>query len=1547
MSVVHAITGLDYLEQGLKNLKGSKMMAVREFKDMFSAMECHYRDFRLSHLTGKTSDLMEQAQRDTKFYNILVKMLCEIKQDRAKQQQAGLSKVYDWYLANKHVLHSGPRFGKKFHRKEAQDILNKSVTSPRQTSEVHHIHAQKQNDIISEGHRDMNDASNDNDMPSDFSDTEIDIEFKSAKDDVDDDDTSRMDSQMLGSEYKASSVKTTPVVQSDFDWKGGRKMVHSVASIVNPHANPALTLDPAQDPGLMSPGQQNAARSLVVKKKKSQKGVIEASVKHTPLQTQDVGARSVSVCEDRLSHPVQISVVLCKGCNSNKYMEMAKSGSESRNLQRPVETKDIPEQGKPLHEQSLEEFYRTTEILYPLGAGNRSASRKTHSSKSLRKSKSAPHYREKNSCDRSRRLSRQSEDPNRLGRQLQSSKTPVDKEGKTDIKMDMLVSMIDSVSHEMVVNRDPWSGNLLRGLSQRSARPIRSISPPARTNTPIFGVVEQQTRNVDQAHQEPHSDKGTWTLSKYRPTETISPSPRLNTQQQDSPQIQDASSTSRSKRSKTRLGKSSYSKNVQRQSLRSAGGSQSSLQQRPRTAPVFHQNKFDKKFNKSTQDGSNETSTKDHKSLESAIHVKHLIGTSKGDSDMDYEFDEEFIRAMRHLSRSVSETQPPLEYVCFVTSTQGNKAPERSNDNIKTQGQINYPYSSLHQIVSKVSSVDLADTVSSRADNLDQQDLGELDDELRDLCEEDDEQGDDKVNENLPGEQVKTQLEKNKNTFDVTAQVSAIDLSVIPADTSTQGGDWDFLPAKVGDGILGVLLEHDVVPYNDENCNFGQDKLNDSANYTDVNELAMSTAVHQPCSSEKWKLSPKKTDGFKSRTVLKNIMPAGKPQLDMTTAEVKYHRILKGKPNASRLRSQSARVLGSHGKLLSRPEDLFLDFTPKITTRMERAAGRVPGTVPSSTAAQVLRMTRRQNEYFKRAPPMRTPPSIPSPHSLFGSRQSRSDMLFNPELEHHARKEIKPLQYMQHVQELCRSDGLRSAPPRLPQNEKQLEPFLQICRLPSRSQTFVETPSTIHDEEFSPDFTLKIKNSLLEESSDSEASTSGHGAVADRQLSCVSPAKQSPRLDIRPYSPSGQQQCLSHLGRPIAQYQHISDPDELTKAVETQQKAAAAVDIQRIFRGYVARGQYKKLLSEERKRLEEERRAAVEIQRAYREHLERKSVIQQRGLNQDMVTWSQDYKTLRDEKEQERQEKLNEVAKKVWHPKVTGPTKRELYLITVEIQRHVRGWLVRKTLEKLKRKAVWNGSTFSKMVREYKNMLIRVQKQHGKDRVKTPFTFKEFDNYLDLRRRYEGVFERKAFGGELDISELEEFFHESDLHPSVAEIDEAVDVVFRGQGMKKGRGLKKKEVLDLIFYIYVPKATDLHDTRISTWMNPIIDGVEARKLLGSELVEKAPLSVCMQLVIDSKRERREREAEAKRKKREEEAAAASQLEEELTKESEPTQTETLKKPENGILKGQKASKEEDSKQQRDGKDQKNGKKVNEKQKQVKIVDNKAIHNIPS
>lgn len=236
----------------------------------------------------------------------------------------------------------------------------------------------------------------------------------------------------------------------------------------------------------------------------------------------------------------------------------------------------------------------------------------------------------------------------------------------------------------------------------------------------------------------------------------------------------------------------------------------------------------------------------------------------------------------------------------------------------------------------------------------------------------------------------------------------------------------------------------------------------------------------------------------------------------------------------------------------------------------------------------------------------------------------------------------------------------------------------------------------------------------------------------------------------------------------------------------------------------------------------------------------------------------------------------------IYHPKQTGPTKKELYDAATVIQKHIRGFLVRCRFDRLHRKAVWYGSTWQKMVKDYKNSLKKCQQRHGVDRPTAPFTIEYMNDYMESRRRYESVFDKKAFAGELEFDELDQFFRECDLYPSHMEIEEAVDVVFQGQASSK-KGLRKNDVLELIWYIYVPKATGLPSMRQSTWLNPIIDGVEARKLIvgkttkrggvtRSEFVENAPLEVCAKLVIDSKRERRRKEERETAKRQEDDAA---------------------------------------------------------------------------
>ena len=44
----------------------------------------------------------------------------------------------------------------------------------------------------------------------------------------------------------------------------------------------------------------------------------------------------------------------------------------------------------------------------------------------------------------------------------------------------------------------------------------------------------------------------------------------------------------------------------------------------------------------------------------------------------------------------------------------------------------------------------------------------------------------------------------------------------------------------------------------------------------------------------------------------------------------------------------------------------------------------------------------------------------------------------------------------------------------------------------------------------------------------------------------------------------------------------------------------------------------------------------------------------------------------------------------------------------------------------------------------------------------------------------------------------------------------------------------KSDVVEISFQIYVPRGTKLENTRQSTWMNPLIKGEEAMKLIGKK-----------------------------------------------------------------------------------------------------------------
>jgi hypothetical protein len=106
--------------------------------------------------------------------------------------------------------------------------------------------------------------------------------------------------------------------------------------------------------------------------------------------------------------------------------------------------------------------------------------------------------------------------------------------------------------------------------------------------------------------------------------------------------------------------------------------------------------------------------------------------------------------------------------------------------------------------------------------------------------------------------------------------------------------------------------------------------------------------------------------------------------------------------------------LGNWAKSIVKPENYCFECIPEnMSTKVGRSAGRMPGG-SQSPAGQVLRMSRRQNEHFKKSPLVRTPPSIPSTHHMHSAPSPRHGQQYNTELEHHARKVKSPRHFMEH-----------------------------------------------------------------------------------------------------------------------------------------------------------------------------------------------------------------------------------------------------------------------------------------------------------------------------------------------------------------------------------------------------------------------------------------------------------------------------------------------------------------------------------------------------
>ncbi|XP_022084533.1 uncharacterized protein LOC110975954 [Acanthaster planci] len=374
-------------------------------------------------------------------------------------------------------------------------------------------------------------------------------------------------------------------------------------------------------------------------------------------------------------------------------------------------------------------------------------------------------------------------------------------------------------------------------------------------------------------------------------------------------------------------------------------------------------------------------------------------------------------------------------------------------------------------------------------------------------------------------------------------------------------------------------------------------------------------------------------------------------------------------------------------------------------------------------------------------------------------------------------------------------------------------------------------------------------------------------------------------------------------GRPLPVFGGSKPVEEEEKAMQLAQEAKSSVNIRELFSGSAAKEYRKELERQEQERWEKQRRDSKQLNRFYKEHMMRQEVaLVQRPDIMDRG-WAREYLSDKMLKDRMRQEKWNEQMRQqalqnrkalsllkrigpsvdIWelfHGGKRGVTKAQMKKAAVTIQKYVRGWVVRTMLEKVKQKSRVHAGSFRAFVKYYAQLMKRIARWHGVKKPNIHLDLWQMDEFMDRKRYYEYVFAKRAHPNDfITIRDLEGFFKECDHYPSKREIFNAISGATKKDAEKLDAKLNEKEVTEVAFMIYVPQGSSLKtkDTRKSTWLNPLVDGKEAKKLMGSDEVEKAEYAKSLQVVFAAFQERQEKEAAAKRreKKQQEEAGPAS------------------------------------------------------------------------
>ncbi|XP_067949700.1 uncharacterized protein [Watersipora subatra] len=653
------------------------------------------------------------------------------------------------------------------------------------------------------------------------------------------------------------------------------------------------------------------------------------------------------------------------------------------------------------------------------------------------------------------------------------------------------------------------------------------------------------------------------------------------------------------------------------------------------------------------------------------------------------------------------------------------------------------------------------------------------------------------------------------------------------------------------------------------------ERLNTPASSVKTKESTIGTAANKEDGESESKDPPAADKGdaeeASSPTNIKNRLLAAKSLVPSPMFQYSTYPTAKG--GVLRTRSPQGRIMSSTKE--SNPNVLDTAVT---AIRFEAPFDGDDFSTEKSKSAGKLRSSLDKGQVMVR--PIRSAPSIPTMYNEYGSRSTSlsRNHPFSGEHDRSAHRHLNPQEYLRKVQAMRSEEVIVEDKGR--EGTDDISTYLEVRPMSSRKEVLY------------PDLSMSVHNAIRLDKPSIE--------IPDQRL-CSTPAFMTESHGGMEVSPTQEQPSTGRVksaksispsrpdsSRPIPQYMKAEKWEKVQADTERQREAAAAVSIQRIFRGYVSRKVYLSLRREVRAEMENKRMSAVKIQRSWREHKRKLTKIYEKpSVSEETLEWAREVKLTQQQASLDRQHKRDSEISQIkrqgssskarisvigphvevysaYHPAKTGVSKQECERAAIKIQKLVRGVQCRTYINTVKEKAKGHAASWPEWVNYYKQFLRKILKRRGIDKPSIELNLEQMLKFMAQKKRYEGVFERRAFGGELEEEELVQFLRECDLMPANHEIEHAMDLVFRGSPRGNRTTLKKREVLDVVFEIYKPEGTGIINDRKSTWLHPIVDGEDAMKLIGTDAIEPTPLRPCLQLVANSMRERKEREEEEER-----------------------------------------------------------------------------------